>query len=373
MSERKNDLTGRIFGYLTAITYSKEIGKPARYLCLCICGKEVRVLPGNLIAGSPSSCGCKTKELRSKSHSSHGASLTPEFRLLAKIKGFCYNPNHPNYSQYGAKGVTVCDRWLLDSSAFLSDIGAKPSDKHTLQRINESGNFEPSNCEWREIDKTKTNINLTKNLSKRRILLDGKRFGRLTVISFSHLDDTKTAHWLCKCDCGNTCTPSNRSLRKGATQSCGCLHKEQLSERNATHRSSSTKEYYIWNNMRERCSSPKNNHYKYYGGRGIKVCKRWLDFSNFIADMGYAPEGYSIERINNDGDYEPSNCKWIPMSEQAANKSNNHRIEYEGRNLHLAAWARELNLPYDALKYLLNYKKLSFPDAIAELKRRGKC
>lgn len=364
---------GQVFGYLTVLLPIKAKYKPLRWLCRCICGTEVSISSSNLLNNSTKSCGCKKREMHNSAITQHGMSKTPEFRLWAKIKGFCYNSNHINYPQYGGRGIIMCERWLNSFDNFLTDIGKKPLESYTLYRINPNGNYEPLNCQWREIDRTTTNINLTKNLSRKRATLEGRQFNRLTVTSFSHLDKGKNAYWLCKCSCGNSCISLGKNLYNGNTQSCGCLHKELLIERATTHGGSGTRTYYIWNNMRERCSNSKNSHYHRYGGRGIKVCSRWLDFSNFITDIGKAPEGYSIERINNDGDYEPSNCKWIPRKKQAENKSTNRFIEYEDKRLYLTAWAKELKVSIGTLKYLLNHKKLTFPNAVSLIRnKKGK-
>lgn len=148
--------------------------------------------------------------------------------------------------------------------------------------------------------------------------ITGQRFGRLTVISI-HKRCDKSLHaqtyWLCKCDCGAHKIVGKRNLGRN-TNSCGCLWWDTF----VTHGQTKTPEYRAWESMHQRCRNPQNKAYKNYGGRGISVCNRWLKFENFIADMGSRPKGYSIERIDNDGNYEPSNCKWIPLRDQAKNQ-----------------------------------------------------
>src|SRR6185312_4953125 len=118
-----------------------------------------------------------------------------------------------------------------------------------------------------------------------------------------------------------------------------------------------------WNKMKGRCTNPKDPKWQRYGGRGIKVCERWRwSFPNFFADMGPKPPGYSIERINNDGNYEPGNCKWIPMAEQAANRSNVKRITADGQTKYLAEWAKHLGIHYHSL--LKRIKKHGIHEAI---------
>lgn len=151
--------------------------------------------------------------------------------------------------------------------------------------------------------------------------LSGLKFGRLTVIERVKNKKSVQALWLCKCDCGNTKIVLSSSLRKCYTTSCGC-YKNEVNTINATkHGLSHTHEYTTWKNIIARCTKHEHKLYKYYGGRGIKVCDRWMNFLSFFEDMGERPTSkHSIDRINNDGNYEPSNCKWSTKQEQAINR-----------------------------------------------------
>lgn len=150
----------------------------------------------------------------------------------------------------------------------------------------------------------------------------GTRFGRLVVIQHDDNHDTKYGHWwICLCDCGITVTVIASCLRNGDTRSCGCLNRENTSNRNTTHGLSKTPEYRVWKGIRKRCFNDKTKCYHNYGGRGITICDRWKDnFENFYEDMGPRPEGMSIDRINNDGNYEPGNCRWATAVEQCNNQ-----------------------------------------------------
>lgn len=181
----------------------------------------------------------------------------------------------------------------------------------------------------------------------------GETFGRLTVISFSHSSDSGR-HWLCRCSCGATTTAISRNLNSGSTQSCGCIRREQLIARQTTHgaarRGLITPEYRTWYQMKERCLNEQNKDFGHYGGRGIKICERWLGangFSNFLLDMGRKPSCQlkTIERRDNDRDYEPSNCYWASQMSQTQNSRRNRRITCQDRTLILAEWSRETGIP----------------------------
>ena len=158
--------------------------------------------------------------------------------------------------------------------------------------------------------------------------LTGNVYGRLTVLQLGS-PDSGLVRWECLCLCGAKCLVKARHLKGGNTRSCGCLFLESQKIRNrnkaTTHghalsgRQSS--EYKTWCWMKARCENPKVKCFKNYGGRGIKVCDRWRNsFANFLADMGTRPDGKSIDRIDVNGDYEPSNCRWATNSEQQKNK-----------------------------------------------------
>jgi hypothetical protein len=146
--------------------------------------------------------------------------------------------------------------------------------------------------------------------------ITGERFGRLIALRPTKKRLNGHIAWMCLCDCGRKTLISGKKLRIGHTRSCGCWKREGLAATHgATRGRTKTVEYATWSGMLRRCRNQNSADFQYYGARGIKVCKRWLKFENFLADMGLRPDGYSIERIDNDGNYEPRNCKWIPMQE----------------------------------------------------------
>lgn len=176
--------------------------------------------------------------------------------------------------------------------------------------------------------------------------LTGMEFGRLTVLSMSDEKQGKKYKWLCQCSCGNLTIKAGADMKKGNTKSCGCLAKELSPTWAIKHGMSSTKEYAAWAAMIDRCNREGNEYFSKYGGRGVEVCEDWLNnFEAFMLDMGKAPtKTHSLERIDNDGNYEPSNCKWGTKQEQSQNRSNTVWIEYNGETKCLAEWARTIGV-----------------------------
>lgn len=190
--------------------------------------------------------------------------------------------------------------------------------------------------------------------------LIGSRFGRLTVIDYA--DDIvstsgyHTVMWKCICECGNIVTVRGKCLASGDTKSCGCLQREGVSERASKHGGFGTRLYAVWNSMRQRCNNPYNHAYQNYGGRGIRICKEWDDFASFRSwamSAGYhedAPRGrYTLDRIDVDGEYSPSNCRWIDMHGQANNRRMSIWLECDGVSKPLTEWADEVGLDYTTL------------------------
>jgi hypothetical protein len=183
--------------------------------------------------------------------------------------------------------------------------------------------------------------------------LSGQVFSRLTVRCWAGKAG-RANRWLCDCECGETRLVTTALLNNGSSLSCGCLRRERFSTimgHNRTHGHASRSNgnagsatYVVWLSMRARCRRPKNKAFHRYGGRGISVCERWLSFDNFFADMGERPPGLSLERKNNDGNYEPGNCVWATNVEQANNRSSNLCISFEDRAMTVTQWARELGI-----------------------------
>lgn len=148
--------------------------------------------------------------------------------------------------------------------------------------------------------------------------LTNQRFGRLIVIEKYGLNKFNHILWLCLCDCGNKVVVERDCLKNGRTKSCGCIRKER--NNNTRHGMTGTPIHNIWKSIKQRCLNPNNKDYKNYGGRGITVCNRWLKFENFYKDVGNPPKGLTLDRINNNGNYNPNNWRWATRQQQSDNK-----------------------------------------------------
>jgi hypothetical protein len=193
--------------------------------------------------------------------------------------------------------------------------------------------------------------------------LAGQKFGRLTVIEYDH----EKARWLCLCQCGIYKWILPPSLKRGTTQSCGCLQKERAAETQFKHGKEGSKVYDAWCHIKSRCFNPNDKQYKDYGGRGIKVCKRWLIFENFYKDMGDPSENgrkVSLDRKDNNGDYEPLNCRWADQKMQVNNQRRSKFYTYEGETHVLPDWAKIKGVSYYQLRQRIYQRGWSFEEAI---------
>lgn len=188
------------------------------------------------------------------------------------------------------------------------------------------------------------------------INIAGHKFGRLMAVRVSPGNGERMIKWLCICECGNEKIISRINLRSGDTRSCGCLEKESKGNSLLTHSHTSkgrqSSEYMSWYAMIQRCTNSKHIGYKNYGGRGIKVCDRWLSsFENFLADIGKKPsEKYTIDRYpDNNGDYEPKNCRWATRTEQMRHTRRAIMVNYNNKEIPLAELALILGIKYKTL------------------------
>ena len=187
----------------------------------------------------------------------------------------------------------------------------------------------------------------------------GNVYGRLTVVGRGENSKGRKARWNCICSCGNFTSVLGNCLRSGHTKSCGCINIEYTIKSKTTHGMTGTSTYNVWSGMRNRCNNTRDQGYKYYGGRGIIVCKRWNKFENFLADMGKKPKGMSIDRIDNGGSYCKDNCRWATNEEQANNTRGNRIIDVDGEEYTMAQLSRKLGIDYNMLREKLNQSTTS--------------
>lgn len=187
----------------------------------------------------------------------------------------------------------------------------------------------------------------------------GKTFNRLTVAEYSHMHrqagGTPVHYYRCVCSCGNTVVAVWRNVEQGRVKSCGCYMRDKLVARQLRHGHTvghkPTKAWRIWHGMVSRCHSKSNRAYPLYGGRGIYVCDRWREsFENFFSDMGDAPEGKTLDRIDNDGPYSPDNCRWATSAEQSLNRRVTVKASINGVTKPAAVWAIEAGAKPDTVR-----------------------
>lgn len=188
----------------------------------------------------------------------------------------------------------------------------------------------------------------------------GRKFTRLTVLSFAYKAKDRREFWNFKCDCGKVITRSKQNVIRSIqnTRSCGCLR--------FSHGLSHTPEYRTWMVMMNRCYNPANIGYYLYGGRGIRVCNRWKkSVEKFVKDMGKKPSPkHTIDRIDTNGDYRPSNCRWVTQAVQNRNTRTNRMITFQGITLCVTDWAKKIGISYPALWHRL--KRMSLNDALTK-------
>lgn len=212
-------------------------------------------------------------------------------------------------------------------------------------------------------------------MANHRSDITGQRFGRLTAIEPVSKAKDGQYIWRCKCDCGGTKDVILGNLKYGSVQSCGCISQESSSRiikewhskhphNHATHGMSHTRLFTIWTRMRQRCRDKSN---KDYGGRGISVCEEWdqsfESFRDWSLQNGYR-EDLSIDRIDNNGDYEPHNCRWTDTITQSNNRRTNRMVTYQGKTMTLANWCRELGLKYGTISQRISIRGWTEEEAL---------
>ena len=198
----------------------------------------------------------------------------------------------------------------------------------------------------------------------------GKKFGKLTVVRQEGVTH-RNKMWYCACECGGNTTTTTTHLRSGHTKSCGCTRGESRKRHGHAGVKGHTATYTAWSAMWNRCTNANAKQWKDWGGRGIRVCDRWLKFENFLEDMGERPSPkHSLDRKNNDGNYEPGNCRWATKAQQSSNTRRLRLIEFRGETRSLTDWSKHLGLNLQTLSHRLNTMGLSVEEAFTLPKGR---
>jgi len=303
------DWVGQRFGRLTVTGRGKPVKRRGKshsrstVVCRCDCGAISEFLVDDLKSGKRQSCGCARIEGLRERTTTHGMSQSPEYNTWAGMIQRCTNPKDPEFKNYGARGVKVCDSWREDFNAFYSDMGPKPEGT-SLDRADNDGNYEPENCHWVN--------NITQASNKR----SNKRYtlGKLdfTASEWSRL----------------TGVPAKEIIRR--IDKIGWTIHRALTEPVAPRKPRSDAKS-IWKNLKQRCDNPNHISYKYYGGKGVSYSEEFKTYEGFIAVMGERPSPqHSIDRIDPDGNYEPGNVRWILSARQARNTSRNAVLVLQG-------------------------------------------
>lgn len=262
-------------------------------------------------------------------------------------------------------GRLIIIRTFFNGEQILAQCRCRCGKQIVVEGTNlKSGNTQSCGCKRVKPDSVQVQ-KLLEHCKRVKIIMTG-RYGRWTVIGEAPMKNhSGQTMWLCRCDCGTKRYVSGPSLRGGcnrrATQSCGCYRTERTRERSIKHgrsncstRGAYDRTYSAWMAMLGRCRQKKSRSYERYGGRGINVCERWQGddgFVNFLADMGDAPLGMSLDRHPDvNGNYEPGNCRWATIQEQNRNRRTNHFLTYNGERRCLAEWAEILNVPYHVIQ-----------------------
>lgn len=378
------DIAGQKFGKLTVKNYAYTRFNRAYWNCVCECGKEIIKCGKDLRGGKINHTGCGKQETP-KIISSQKNLVGQRFGRLVTLERIPHY-NGGKYTFY--KCICDCGNECYKKGVSLTDgttrsCGCLQRDSHSKDLLGQRfgkllvtkalGSNKDQSRIWEcKCDcgntLTATTVSLThgknhcgcvKYIPKTFVDLTGKTFGRLKVIKFAYKKSDRN-FWECICSCGKTVFATSTCLTRGHTKSCGCLQRDWAKNHKKHGYAHKLSLYHIWKSMKERCNNQKDKSYKNYGGRGIKVCDEWqndyLNFHNWAFENGYIEEKLpngknklTLDRIDNNGNYEPTNCRWITNAKQARNKRNNVIVEYNGEKVNLRNLCDNLNVKYSVV------------------------
>jgi hypothetical protein len=347
------DLTGKRFGRLVV---ERRDGSSSRgyasWACVCDCGNDTTVASNLLVRGSTASCGCLSSERASerakRTFTTHGRSKTPEYIAWVGMKSRCYDQGSPAFSNYGGRGIRVCDEWRSSFETFLADMGCRPDADHSLDRVDPNGNYCRQNCIWGSRDDQIEHRRVTVYVD-----IDGDR---RTILQWSKISGVPPhvirARILRGTSGRDSVFKPYRRRKNSPSSEVKAVSKGGVRQ--------------IWQLMKKRCTNPASRDYALYGGRGIVVCEEWMkSFDEFYAHVGARPSsGHTLDRIDNNGNYEPGNVKWSTHAEQATNRRGTRMITHGGRTQSLSAWASEIGIKKSTLVRRIASPRWTTADAL---------
>lgn len=304
------DRTGAVVDDLKIIRRAKSHNRTTLWECECACGVAKIVNAQHLAQHRGTRC----------RHGLGVKRMNPEYECWSSMLARCRRPSHKNFAQYGGRGIKVCERWL-NFENFVSDMGERPAG-YSLDRINTNGNYEPSNCRW-----ANKYLQAQNKRTARIIWFRGAPRSIHQIAAVTGVSKSTISKWIY----------SGKSIDEKLEVH---IARKIAGDQKRAH----IKIYRVWTSMRNRCSNPDNPDYHAYGGRGIRVCARWNSFEKFLSDMGEPTVGASIDRIDVDGHYEPSNCRWADRFTQANNKRKNRIVYFQGEKMTAAQAARKIGV-----------------------------
>jgi hypothetical protein len=307
----------------------------AQWQCRCQCGAEKIAQRGMLLNGQVKSCGCA---MGSRTGRSYSWRTKAESDIWKQMIRRCTQPKTKHYHRYGGRGITVCDRWQASFETFYLDMGPRPSPQHSLDRINNDANYEPTNCRWATRDVQSQNRSDVQRITFGGHTRTWMEWSEHLGVASNTLSRRRKLGWPLE-DVLSTPFGVRRAATAGKTKVP------------VMQRQDASPGYWAWAGMKQKCSKPTNVNYALYGGRGIKVCDRWSDFSAFQKDMGPRPSPkHVLDRTNKDGDFEPTNCVWITVDRHYNNKEAVPRITFRVQTKTLRDWANDLGISYRVLR-----------------------
>jgi hypothetical protein len=386
---------GTRFGRLVVEGRAVSVGtgrvRRGRWRCRCDCGEVRIVTTANLTSGNTKSCGCwalekKATNTRTHGHTSNGKE-TSTFSIWMSMLDRCLNSNGRAYRHYGERGIGVDRRWLKFEN-FLLDMGERPPGLSLERRDNDKG-YSKENCYWatrREQARNKRSTRYVTYNGETVPLIDlAERYGvksslvrvRLDVLGWSLEEalmpkgrDRRVTHYVTY---GGESVPLPELARRHGLDPAllrqrlvrnGMSLEEALALGPGKEVSKASGIRTLWKSMLARCRNPKNPAYPNYGGRGIGVDPRWLDFETFLADMGPRPEGYTLERLDNEKGYGPDNCKWATLHDQQRNTRRTRRVMFEGELVPLIELAERHGQPPKLVQVRLDVLGWSLEEAL---------